>query len=68
MNDVFDQASDREMMDRDLAIASIRSKVNYLKPKGSCYFCDEPLSSRRKFCGPNCRDDFEREERQKRNR
>ncbi len=40
MTDIFDRASEREQLERDLAIR-FSSKVNALPYKGACYFCGE---------------------------
>ena len=41
MADVFDQASEREQMDRELAIkeALRRAQLSVLVPNGRCYNC-----------------------------
>jgi predicted nucleic acid-binding Zn ribbon protein len=33
-----------------------------LQPKGSCWYCDQPVDSVRRFCSSNCRDDYLEEE------
>nr|WP_314629136.1 hypothetical protein [uncultured Noviherbaspirillum sp.] len=33
-----------------------------LQPKGSCWYCDQPVDSIRRFCSSNCRDDYLEEE------
>jgi predicted nucleic acid-binding Zn ribbon protein len=57
----------------ELAKENQRQKAQELaeahKETGFCLFCSEPLSTGRRFCDADCRDDFEREEaRQKFNR
>lgn len=32
-----------------------------LPPKGSCWYCEKPLDSVRRFCGKECADSFEEE-------
>ena len=32
-----------------------------LPPKGSCWYCEKPLDSVRRFCGKNCTDAFDEE-------
>jgi len=63
MTDIYDQASDREQLDRDLAISMQRKRTNLL-PTGACYFCDSLLREGLLFCMENgkseCRDDYER--------
>jgi hypothetical protein len=29
-----------------------------LQPKGSCWYCDQPVDSVRRFCSSKCRDDY----------
>jgi predicted nucleic acid-binding Zn ribbon protein len=33
-----------------------------LMPKGECHFCGEEVADGLRFCGPDCRDDFQAEE------
>ena len=33
-----------------------------LQPTGSCWYCDQPVDSVRRFCSSNCRDDYLEEE------
>ena len=33
-----------------------------LQPKGSCWYCDQPVDSVRRFCSSKCRDDYLEEE------
>ena len=32
-----------------------------LPPKGSCWYCEKPLDSVRRFCGKSCSDSFDEE-------
>ena len=32
-----------------------------LPPKGSCWYCEKPLDSVRRFCGKSCSDSFAEE-------
>lgn len=32
-----------------------------LPPKGSCWYCEKPLDSVRRFCGKTCADAFDEE-------
>lgn len=61
MADQFDQASDREILDRELAIKeAIRSsRAGILTPKGRCYNCLEPLTEGGLFCDSDCSADHE---------
>jgi hypothetical protein len=33
-----------------------------LQPKGTCWYCDQPVDSVRRFCSSSCRDDYLEEE------
>lgn len=61
MTDVFEQASEREQLERDLAIRFSR-KTAELPYSGSCYFCEHDLPPPMRFCDSFCRDDHEKEE------
>lgn len=65
MTDIFDQATDKEMRDRELAIAAVRSQNKQLRFTGHCLSCNESLSDGR-FCGAECREDFELAEKMRR--
>lgn len=62
MSDVYDQATDLEMRERDLSLALVRSNAAKpaMLPIGACYNCDECLSDAAAlFCNADCRDDFQ---------
>lgn len=61
MTDIYDQASERETLDRELAIkeALRTSSANRLHPKGRCYNCEEPVSHGGLFCDADCSADHE---------
>jgi hypothetical protein len=40
--------------------ARLRTRQN-LPPKGSCWYCEKPLDSVRRFCGKECADGFDEE-------
>ena len=44
--------------ERPLAAARPRDG---LQPKGSCWYCEKPLDSVRRFCGKECADAFDEE-------
>lgn len=48
MPDIFDQASDREQADRDLAL-QLR-KPEGPSATGYCRYCDEPVQDGRRLC------------------
>lgn len=33
-----------------------------LKPKGACWYCNQPLDNIRRFCSKTCADDYRAEE------
>jgi hypothetical protein len=33
-----------------------------LKPKGACWYCNQPLDNVRRFCSKTCADDYRTEE------
>lgn len=33
-----------------------------LKPKGACWYCNQPLDNVRRFCNKTCADDYRTEE------
>ena len=61
MTDVFEQASEREQLERDLAIRYSR-KINALPYTGACDFCEKSLPKPLRFCDSFCRDDHQKEE------
>lgn len=58
MADLFDRATEREEMDRNLAL-QVR-KPEGPTPTGECLWCEEPLLDGRRWCGPRCRDSWQR--------
>jgi len=42
------------------AVQARPSRVS-LPPKGSCWYCDKPVDSVRRFCGRDCTDAFDEE-------
>lgn len=61
MADQFDRASEREQMDRDLAIQSAlrAGNANRLLATGTCHNCADPLPAGGLFCDADCRDDHQ---------
>lgn len=41
-------------------VAAPRTRQS-LPPKGSCWYCEKPLDSVRRFCGKECADAFDEE-------
>jgi len=58
-----DQASDRELLDRELALK--RRKPAGPPPCGFCHNCNDPLPPNLRFCDGNCREDWEYREQRK---
>ncbi|WP_426176701.1 hypothetical protein [Massilia sp. TWR1-2-2] len=42
------------------SLLPVRSRQS-LPPKGSCWYCEKPLDSVRRFCGKECADGFDEE-------
>ena len=40
--------------------APVRARQS-LPPKGSCWYCEKPLDSVKRFCGKDCADAFDEE-------
>jgi hypothetical protein len=58
MADEADMSDLRIQLGIDQAIAQARS-APYLKPNGKCYSCEECVPDKLRFCGPQCRDDYQ---------
>jgi hypothetical protein len=65
MTDIYDQATDKEMLDRDLAIKAARAQNKPIEFTGHCLSCEEHIDKGR-FCDAACREDYEQELRMKR--
>ena len=64
MTDIYDQATDKEERDRDLAIQAARAKNQPLKFTGRCLYCNEEITIGR-FCNKDiedCADQWEFEQ------
>jgi len=44
----------------DRGAAPVPARLS-LPPKGSCWYCEKPLDSVRRFCGKTCSDAFDEE-------
>lgn len=44
----------------DAQAAPVRPR-QVLPPKGSCWYCEKPLDSVKRFCGKDCADAFDEE-------
>lgn len=67
MADLTDKATDYEEMARDAAIstASAAAHRSRLPAMGQCHYCEEEIAPQARFCGPECRDSYEFEQRQR---
>jgi len=62
MTDIFDQASDREQLEREMAIRFSRT-AHEIPATGFCLSCGEAMDApSRRFCDSFCRDDFQKAE------
>lgn len=61
MVDEFDLASEKEYAERERLIEQARKPIKKLFT-GYCDYCNERISDGRRFCSPECRDDYEMEE------
>jgi hypothetical protein len=59
MADEVDRANDLAQQLLDAAIAAAKKKPNSPKPTGACLWCSEPLPDGRRWCSPECRDEWE---------
>lgn len=53
-------ASAAVSMAASMSGASVPTRQS-LPPKGSCWYCEKPLDSVRRFCGKSCADAFDEE-------
>lgn len=56
--DIADSASDREQLDRDLALSAARQHDRPLPFIGQCYNCQSSLIDGARFCDSDCRNDY----------
>lgn len=61
MSDIIDQAEHQEQMARAIAIKKAQSAVlDTSNPSGKCWQCGEKVDNRRRWCGVECRDMYEK--------
>jgi hypothetical protein len=61
MNDA-DRLEDRSSRGQPAELAVARMSMASLKPKGACWYCNQPLDNVRRFCSKTCADDYRTEE------
>jgi hypothetical protein len=61
--DVFDQATHQEEMMRERAIEAALNPPPPMQAVGKCYNCGEKLRRPKLFCDADCRDDWQRRQR-----
>lgn len=61
MNDA-DRLDDRPARGQPVELAAARVSMADLKPKGACWYCNQPLDNVRRFCSKTCADDYRTEE------
>lgn len=44
------------------AVRHFLAEAAVLKPKGACWYCNQPLDNVRRFCNKTCADDYRTEE------
>jgi hypothetical protein len=64
--DIFDQATEREERDREIAIALAKASAPALPYLGVCHNCGAPTAPSIRFCDADCLQDYEKRERAKR--
>lgn len=61
---VDDDATRREEQERERALAEASQKAKDGPAfTGRCLYCTDPVPAPRRWCGAECRDDWEREQR-----
>jgi hypothetical protein len=60
--DQIDERTDPERPELALQQATVRTSMADLKPKGACWYCNQPLDNVRRFCSKTCADDYRTEE------
>lgn len=63
MTDEIDRA--QHEVERLLGAAQRVRKPAGPQPTGRCHFCDEIVDDQARFCGPDCRDGWEREQKRR---
>ena len=58
--DEIDRASAQSAVWLDAEIAEARTPVRAAKATGECLWCGEPVEQGRRWCCPECRDEWEK--------
>lgn len=61
-SDPLDLGADLAQRERDAGIEAIRSKLKSIAPSEVCLYCGEKTLNGARWCGPDCRSDYERME------
>ena len=57
MTDIFDRATEREEMDREIALRA--RKPEGPEATGRCLWCGDETTQGRRWCSAQCRDEWE---------
>jgi len=60
MNDANPTEEQSEPRGQDQIVRAMSMAA--LKPKGACWYCNQPLDNVRRFCNKSCADDYRIEE------
>lgn len=60
--DDADYIGNRMNTARRAAAGGATTSAATLKPKGACWYCNQPLDNVRRFCNKTCADDYRTEE------
>lgn len=63
MSDFADLASEREELDRDLALKAAHKHAPALPATGHCHNCEAMLPEGLRFCDCDCRNDYDARQR-----
>ncbi|HRH80607.1 MAG TPA: hypothetical protein PLW81_06140 [Thiobacillaceae bacterium] len=68
MSDEIDRTQERDQQFREHALGEQRRRADHLRLPaiGACHYCGEPVLDARRFCGPECRDDWDHEQARRR--
>jgi hypothetical protein len=60
--DQIDERADPDRPEPPALQQVVRTSMADLKPKGACWYCNQPLDNVRRFCSKTCADDYRTEE------